>query len=156
MILQCEWQALEDLVGPALQRVESRLGTRPVDVALPANLPLVHVDPVLITQALVNLLENAAKHTPDGTTVRIAAESDGPVVHLTVEDDGPGLPAGDPDLLFAKFQRGRQESKVPGAGLGLAIVRAIVEAHGGRVTASRREGGGARFEIALPIEGSIT
>ena len=71
-------------------------------------------------------------------------------MRLTVEDDGPGLPPGDPELLFAKFQRGRRESEVPGAGLGLAICRAAIEAHGGRISASPRPGGGARFEMTLP------
>jgi two-component system sensor histidine kinase KdpD len=100
---------------------------------------------------LVNLLENIAKHTPEGTRARVAARTEGDdVVRLTVEDDGPGLPPGDPEAMFAKFQRGRHESEVPGAGLGLAICRAIVEAHGGRISASRRPGGGARFELTLP------
>ncbi|RYG79714.1 hypothetical protein EON77_08735, partial [bacterium] len=73
------------------------------------------------------------------------------VLDVTIEDDGPGLPPGDPERLFAKFERGRGESDVPGAGLGLAISRAIVEAHGGRIRASPREEGGARFEFSLPM-----
>jgi len=122
-----------------------------VSVDLPDNLPALHVDAVLYTQVLVNLLENAAKHTPDGTEIRISAKSgDGEVV-LIVEDNGPGLPAGDLEPLFAKFQRGRNEGDVPGAGLGLAICRAIIEAHGGRISAANREGGGARFAVTLPI-----
>jgi two-component system sensor histidine kinase KdpD len=72
-------------------------------------------------------------------------------VQVVVEDDGPGLPPGDPERLFAKFQRGRDESEVPGAGLGLAICRAIVNAHGGRIAAAHRAGGGARFVFTLPL-----
>ena len=109
-----------------------------------------YVDAVLFTQLVVNLLENAAKHTPDGTRVRVTASSSHGDVALVVEDDGPGLPPGDPDKLFAKFQRGRSEGDVPGAGLGLAICRAIVEAHGGRITAANRDGGGARFVVSVP------
>ena len=151
--LRREWQSLEDLLGPALQRVEARLGKRRVEIAFPADLPPVYVDAALVSQVLVNLLENAAKHTPEGTTVRVAARSDDHVVRLAVEDDGPGLPPGDPERLFAKFQRGRSESEVPGAGLGLAICRAVIEAHGGRISASQRRGGGARFEMTLPARG---
>lgn len=150
--LRLQWETLDDLVGLALGKVESRLGRRPVHVMLPPELPGVHVDAVLITQVFVNLLENAAKHTPAGTHVWISGHADGAGVHVVVEDDGPGLPPGDPDLVFAKFQRGRTESEVPGAGLGLAICRAIIEAHGGHVTASNRDGGGARFVLTLPVE----
>jgi two-component system sensor histidine kinase KdpD len=148
--LRREWQSVDDLVGSALQKVATRLATRRVEVELPADLPSVHVDAALVSQALVNLLDNVAKHTPEGTNVRIVAQPDDDFVRLAVEDDGPGLPPGDPERLFAKFQRGRNESDVPGAGLGLTICRAIVEAHGGKVTASSRPGGGARFEVSLP------
>jgi two-component system sensor histidine kinase KdpD len=148
--LHRQWETLDDLAGIALGRVEPRLGTRRVSVELPADLPPVYVDAVLFTQVLVNLLENAAKHTPDGTEVRITGDASDGQVTVVVEDDGPGLPPGDPDGLFAKFQRGRSEGDVPGAGLGLAICRAIVRAHGGRISAANREGGGARFMITLP------
>ena len=153
--LRRDWQSLEDIVGPALRKAATRLGSRRVEVALPADLPAVHVDPILISQALVNLLENTAKHTPEGTTARISAEAEADLVHLVIEDDGPGLPPGNPDQLFAKFQRGRTESEVPGAGLGLAICRAIVEAHGGSVNASSRPDGGARFVMTLPVVEAI-
>jgi two-component system sensor histidine kinase KdpD len=150
VVLRREWQSLDDLLGAALRNVEARLGNRHVEIALPADLPAVYVDARLVSQVLVNLLENVAKHTPEGTHARVAARTEGDAVRLTVEDDGRGLPPGDPDALFAKFQRGRHESEVPGAGLGLAICRAIVEAHGGQISASQRPGGGARFEITLP------
>ncbi len=149
--LRREWETIDDLVGLALSRVESRLGERQVVVELPADLPPVYVDAALFTQLLVNLLENAAKHTPPGTSVRISGTSADGHLCLIVEDDGPGLPPGDPDLLFAKFQRGRSEGDVPGAGLGLAICRAIVHAHGGRITAANRAVGGARFAVTLPL-----
>jgi two-component system sensor histidine kinase KdpD len=151
MQLRRQWETLDDLVGLALSRVEPKLGSRRVTVELPIDLPAVFVDAVLFTQVLVNLLENAAKHTPEATHVRVNGTASGGEVLITVEDDGPGLPPGDPDKLFAKFQRGRSEGDVPGAGLGLAICRAVMQAHGGRITATNREGGGARFVVRLPI-----
>jgi two-component system sensor histidine kinase KdpD len=151
--LRRRWETLDDLVGLALGRIEPRLGTRRVSVELAADLPPLYVDAVLVTQVLANLLENAVKHTPDGTQVRIVGHAGDGQVTIAVEDDGPGLPAGDPDRLFAKFQRGRSEGDVPGAGLGLAICRAVVQAHGGRISAGNRDNGGARFVITLPTAG---
>jgi two-component system sensor histidine kinase KdpD len=152
--LRRTWETLDDLIALASSRVETKFGSRRLDVDVADSLPAVHVDAVLMTQVIANLLENAAKHTPDGTTVRVVARNDGAFVSVTVEDDGPGLPPGDPARLFAKFQRGRDESEVPGAGLGLAICRAIVAAHGGRIEAANRPGGGARFTVTIPVEGA--
>jgi two-component system sensor histidine kinase KdpD len=148
--LRRDWQTVDDLVGPALDRVGDRLKGHSLDVQLPNELPAVYVDAPLIIQVLANLLENAAKHTPPGTRISITAAADGQKVHVTVDDDGPGLPPGDPERLFAKFQRGREEGNAGGAGLGLAICRAIVAAHGGRIAASNRPEGGARFSFTLP------
>jgi two-component system sensor histidine kinase KdpD len=114
-------------------------------------LPPVHVDATLITQVFANLLDNVAKYTPSGTRVSISAVTDGAFVRVTVEDDGPGLPPGEPARLFDKFQRGSSEGTVVGVGLGLAICRAIVRAHGGEIEAHRRTLGGARFEFTLPV-----
>src|SRR5450755_2700480 len=149
--LRRDWQTVDDLVGTALARLEGRLGGRAVDVALPAELPPVHVDAPLVTQVLINLLENVVKHTPSQTKIRITAEALSDSVSVSVEDNGPGLPAGDPEKLFAKFQRGREESNAGGAGLGLAICRAIINAHGGKISALERFGGGARFVFTLPV-----
>jgi two-component system sensor histidine kinase KdpD len=145
------WESLDDLVGIALSRVESKLQGWPVEIDIPDALPPIHVDAALVTQVIANLLENAAKHTPEGTHVRVSARADGAFIEVAVEDDGPGLPPGDPERLFEKFQRGRDESDVPGAGLGLAICRAIVVAHGGRIAAGNRPAGGARFAFTLPL-----
>jgi len=148
--LRRDWQGIDDLVGTALMRLDGRFGDRPVDVILPDDLPAVCVDAPLVTQVLVNLLENAIKHTPLGTRIGVSGGLDGVFVSVVVEDSGPGLPAGDPERLFAKFQRGRDESNAGGAGLGLAICRAVVNAHGGQISASQRPGGGARFVFTLP------
>jgi two-component system sensor histidine kinase KdpD len=148
--LRRDWQTVDDLVGTALAQLDGRFGDRPIDVVLPAELPPVHLDAPLVTQVIVNLLENAIKHTPPGTRISVSAELEGEAVRVTVEDTGPGLPPGDPERLFAKFQRGREESNAGGAGLGLAICRAIINAHGGRISAAQRPGGGARFVFTLP------
>jgi two-component system sensor histidine kinase KdpD len=148
--LRRDWQTIDDLVGSALSRLDSALANHIVDVELPPDLPAVYVDAPLITQVFANLLENAARHTPPGTKITIAARLDSDSVRIDVDDTGPGLPAGEPALLFAKFQRGRDEGNTGGAGLGLAICRSIIQAHGGTITATQRPGGGARFEFTLP------
>ena len=149
--LRCDMHSVEDLVGTALHRLEPRLQHHPVAIELPDDLPAVSVDPVLVSQVLANLLDNATKYTPVGTRIRITAVADAPMVRVVVEDEGPGLPPGDPRLLFEKFQRGHEESPVVGAGLGLAICSAIVSAHGGEITAGHGSHGGARFEFTLPV-----
>jgi two-component system sensor histidine kinase KdpD len=107
----------------------------------------------LIVQVFFNLFDNATKYTPPGTRLSVSAVSEGPLVRVTLDDEGPGLPAGDPTRLFDKFQRGGEEGTVVGVGLGLAISRAILRAHGTDIEAERRPGGGARFEFTLPATG---
>ncbi len=148
--LHLDWQSLEELVGSALQALAAPLAGRPIELSLPEDLPLVRCDGVLIERVLVNLLENAAKYAPAGTPIRIAAVKAADVVQVTVEDRGPGLPLGRESAIFDKFTRGEPESIVPGVGLGLAICRTIIEAHGGAIWAENREGGGARFTFTLP------
>jgi two-component system sensor histidine kinase KdpD len=148
--LRHDWQTLDDLIGGALARLEGQFGGRSVDVVLAPTLPPVSVDAPLSTRVLVNLLENAIKHTPPGTRITVSADLEGEAVRVTVDDSGPGLPPGHPERLFAKFQRGRDEYNLGGAGLGLAICRAIVNAHGGQISAMQRPGGGARFTFTLP------
>ncbi len=148
--LRRDWQTIDDLLGTALARLDSKLAGHPVEVLLPQDLPAVYVDAPLVTQLFVNLLENAARHTPDGTPIAVRAAVDGDWLEVLVDDAGPGLPDGDPERLFAKFQRGREQGNTGGAGLGLAICRAIVIAHGGAIQAGSRPGGGARFRFTLP------
>ena len=150
--LRRDWQPLEDLLGAGLERLRERLREHPVEVRLSPDLPPVHVDAGLVVQLFGNLLDNIAKYTPAGTRSWISATRDGDTVRVVVEDEGPGFPPGEPSKLFEKFQRGNGEGAVVGAGLGLAICRAIVRAHGGDIEARRREGGGARFEFTLPAK----
>jgi two-component system sensor histidine kinase KdpD len=150
--LERDWHALGEIAGSVLGRLRERLAAYPVTVALPRELPLVRVDATLIEQVLANLLENAVNYTPPGTALRLAAERGERELTISVEDEGPGLPPGDPERLFAKFQRGAAEGAVGGVGLGLAICRAVVGLHGGRIWAERRPQGGAAFRFTLPLE----
>jgi two-component system sensor histidine kinase KdpD len=149
--LNRQWQPLEEVVGSALQAVRTAMGRRRVEVALAHDLPLVEFDATLIERVLYNLLENATKYTPDGTLIQIGAAVSGDNLVVTVSDQGPGLPKGQQDSIFEKFTRGSRESATPGVGLGLAISRAIVEAHHGRIWAQDNPGGGARFSFTLPL-----
>ena len=149
-----EWQPLEEVVGSALAACASALQGRPVRVKLAEDLPLLHLDAVLFERVLANLLENAAKYTPPGSAIELAASASSSNVTIHVDDFGPGLPTGREQALFDKFERGGKESATAGVGLGLAIARAIVLAHQGSIGAETRRGPagveGARFTIELP------
>lgn len=149
LALRKEWVPLEEMVGAALERLGARMSGRAVRSSIPADLPSLLVDPVLIEQVFVNLLENAARYTPAGSPLEIEARYDGQNVQIDVRDSGPGLPAGSEERIFEKFFRG--EGAPPGgSGLGLAICRGVVVAHGGSLSASNRPEGGAIFHIVLP------
>lgn len=149
--LKCSWQALPDLVGVALAQSEGRLTDWRVFVNMPADLPLVFVDESMIVRMLSNLIDNCMKYTPPETRITIEARLEGSAVIVIVEDDGPGLPPGDPERLFAKFERGAVESNIAGVGLGLAICRVVARLNGGDIRAERVTAGGARFEVSLPL-----
>nr|WP_315258214.1 two-component system sensor histidine kinase KdpD [uncultured Duganella sp.] len=146
-----QWQPLEEVVGSALRASRATLQGHRVSTRLPPALPLLRYDAVLIERVLVNLLENAAKYTSPGARIDISAALHGAWINVSVADDGPGLPAGREEALFEKFTRGERESAKPGVGLGLAICRAIVEAHGGSIRAGRSALGGAAFTFTLPL-----
>ena len=151
--VQKDWQPLEEPVGVALIRLEERLRDHPVTVLLAPDLPLVPVDGVLIEQVFINLLENAAKYTPPGTPIEISAEATDALVRVSVADRGPGLPPGEEGRIFEKFYRAPGAAATGGVGLGLTICRGIVAAHGGRIWAENRAGGGAVFRFTLPLAG---
>ncbi len=146
-----DWEPLEEVIGSALARVEKRLGPRRVDVRLPADLPLVPLDPLLVEQVLINLFDNAIKYTPEDTPIEVSAAADDHVVSVTVADRGPGLAPGEEARIFEKFYRGEAAGTGSGAGLGLAIARGMVEVHGGQIVAEPRPGGGALFRFTLPL-----
>jgi two-component system sensor histidine kinase KdpD len=144
-----EWVPVEELVGGALTRLEDELAGREVVTSVAAGLPLLSVDPVLFEQVLVNLIDNAIKHTPPGTPIEIGARGSASGVAVEVADRGPGIPKESEELIFEKFRRG-SDARARGSGLGLAICRGIVEAHGGTIRATGRTGGGAIFTVFLP------
>lgn len=151
--VQKEWQLLSDVVGVALLRTEDQLREHPLTTHLPTDLPLVPVDEILLEQVFVNLLENAARHTPAGTPIEIGAVAQPGEVVVTLADRGPGIPPGEEERIFEKFHR-LGSSPGRGVGLGLTICRGIVTAHGGRLWAEARSGGGALFRFTIPITGS--
>jgi two-component system sensor histidine kinase KdpD len=142
--LERGWDSIGEIAGAVLRRLKDRLATHLMMVDLPDDLPLVRVDASLIEQVLVNLLENAARHTPPRTLIRLRVQNQGTHLVVSVEDFGPGLAEGDLERIFKKFHRG--------AGLGLAICRAIVELHKGRIWAERLPGVGTAFRFTLPLE----
>jgi two-component system sensor histidine kinase KdpD len=148
-----EWHPIEEIAGAALHRLEHVLRDREIHVAIPRDLPLVSIDDVLMEQVFINLLENAAKYTPAGSPVELAAWPDRDTVVMEVRDRGQGFPPGEEERVFEKFFRGKAGG-VRGAGLGLAICRAIVAAHHGTISAQNRVEGGALIRIVLPIGGS--
>lgn len=146
-----QWQPFEEVVGSALRATQALLANHRVELELDQQLPLVEFDAVLIERVLCNLLENAAKYTPPGSMVRIGTVISGRRLLVTVTDNGPGLPAGQEEQIFEKFTRGERESATAGVGLGLAICRAIIDAHGGEIWAEDNPAGGAKFSFTLPL-----
>ncbi len=150
--LKRDWIPLDEVVGSALGRLEAKIGTRPVSVRLGEEIRWVFIDPVLFEQVLINLVDNALKYTLAGTLIELVASGDRSSVTLEVIDHGPGIREGDELRVFEKFYRGAAGDAL-GAGLGLAICRAIVLAHGGAIDARNAPDGGAIFRVRLPVVG---
>lgn len=149
--LNLEWQHIDNVVGSALRACRILLSKHEIHTAIPHDLPLVRFDAVLIERVLCNLIENATKYTPPGSRIVVSAQVSGSVLEVSVRDNGPGLPVGQEEAIFEKFTRGERESATPGVGLGLAICRAIVEAHGGMIGACQSPEGGACIVFTLPL-----
>ncbi|HEX7552632.1 MAG TPA: DUF4118 domain-containing protein, partial [Geothrix sp.] len=149
--LHTEWTPMEEVVGAALNRRELAAEAQRIRVTIPADLPLVAMDGVLMEQLILNLLDNALKYSPPGTPVDIKAWAAGKSLTLSISDQGPGIAAGDEERIFEKLARGQTASNRPGAGLGLAICKGIVTAHGGRIQAVNHPQGGAQFLVTLPL-----
>ena len=145
------WVPVEEVVGSALDRLSAQIGPREIKVELPAKLPMVQADPVLLEQVVINLVENALKFTPAETPIEIKAWATERALTLLVADHGPGIPEGQEEHIFEKLVRFPQGDARPGAGLGLAICMGVVQAHGGKILASNRPSGGAQFMISLPL-----
>jgi two-component system sensor histidine kinase KdpD len=143
---------IQDVVGTALEQLGPRVGQHEVKVSLPDDLPLVPMDFTLMVQVVVNLLENAVKYSPGTNLIEASAALADGAVRLQVSDRGVGIPAEDLTRVFDKFYRVQRPESVSGTGLGLSISKGIVEAHHGRIHASRREGGGTILTVELPLE----
>jgi two-component system sensor histidine kinase KdpD len=150
VLLKRDWIPLEEMIGSALTRLERQLGERSIEIDLPEALPLLSVDPVLFEQIFVNLLENASRYTLPGSPIEIVACRLDETVVVEIRDSGRGFTPGPEERVFEKFYRGEHVGAA-GAGLGLPICRAIVEAHGGSISAENRPTGGALVRVVLPL-----
>jgi two-component system sensor histidine kinase KdpD len=142
---------IQDAIGTALESIGDALGRRKISIVIEENLPLVAMDFVLIVQVLVNLVDNALKYSESESSVDIQAHKIGDEIHLTISDRGIGIPESDLEHIFEKFYRVEQPENISGTGLGLSISRGIIEAHGGRIWAKNRPGGGAQITFSLPL-----
>ncbi|MCC6740463.1 MAG: sensor histidine kinase KdpD [Planctomycetia bacterium] len=146
-----QWVSMEEVIGSTLRRLDASLAGRGVKLDVPADLPLVNADGVLLEQLLYNLLENVVRYTPAGSPVGISAAREGSGVLVRVDDEGPGFAPGEETRVFEKFYRGLAAKSERGAGLGLSICRAITAIHGGRIWAANRPERGASVSFWIPI-----
>jgi len=149
--LNRELSDIQDLVGCAMAAVKQRVGNRQIQIRLPDDLPLVPLDLVLMTQVLVNLLDNSLKYSPAESSIEISSSLARDWLLLEIADRGPGVPEQDLKRVFDKFYRIPVPEGVGGTGLGLSICKGIVEAHGGMIKAENRSGGGLVMRIRLPL-----
>jgi two-component system sensor histidine kinase KdpD len=155
LALRRDWESLEEIVGGVIARFRVRGLGRRLKARVARDLPLVHIDAVLVSQALTNLVDNALKHAPADSEVVIAVRRRANAVELSVLDRGPGIGADDAGRLFERFTQGRDEAADRGVGLGLAIVKAVAEAHGGCVAAANRRTGGAVFSFTVAVSDTV-
>lgn len=151
IVLHREWNAVEEIIGSALARLDTALDGRKVSLDVPDSLPLVKVDAVLIQQVLINLIDNAIKYSPQGSPLDIHAELASDRLIIAVADRGPGITIQQREKLFEKFHRLNPETAQTGVGLGLTLCRSIMEAHDGQVTVHSRTGGGSLFKLVFPV-----
>ncbi len=142
---------IQDLVSTALSHMRERLYGRPVNVTMPEDLPVVWLDFTLMEQVLVNLLDNAIKYSVAGTPIDVQVAMKDAAVEITIADRGVGIPTENLGRVFDKFFRIERTENAHGTGLGLSICKGIVEAHGWRIWAENRPGGGTMISFALPL-----
>ncbi len=148
--LRREWQPLDEVVGASIKFAASALKQRSVTTSLERDLPLVNIDAVLIERVLCNLFENAAKYSPLASDIHLAARATDAEIEISISNSGKGFPVDRLERVFMLFERGEQDGHNSGMGVGLAICRAIVEAHGGRIRASNPPQGGASVTFTFP------
>jgi two-component system, OmpR family, sensor histidine kinase KdpD len=149
--LRLEWQPLEEVIGASIKLLGESLRAHKINVYLPANLPLMRFDAVLMERVFCNLLENAAKYAFEHAPIEITAKLEDACAEVSIRNAGAGFPSGKLDTIFALFERGSAGASVAGFGVGLAICRVIVEAHGGHIHAVNPPGGGACVRFTLPL-----
>ncbi|RQW23158.1 DUF4118 domain-containing protein [Rhodobacteraceae bacterium CH30] len=150
--LRRDWLPPLELIGGAIAALGSATASHRLQVDVPQDCPMLYADPLLLERLLVNLLENALKYSPAGSTIILSADATSSHIRLSVTDEGRGLPPGDPAELFTIFTRGERESSISGVGLGLAICKTIAHVHGGTIHAANLPAGGACFSLLLPLE----
>ncbi len=150
--LRKEWQSMQEMIGGALATMKIQLEEHPLTVSVPADLPLVFCDAVLIERVIVNLLENGCKYAGENEALGIDVTTDAEGIKTTIWNNGPSLAAGKETEIFEKFSRGVKESPISGVGLGLAICKTIIETHGGRIWAENRVPTGVSFHFTLPVQ----
>jgi two-component system sensor histidine kinase KdpD len=151
-----EWYPVDELIHYALGHMQFLLQGREVHTSIPDDLPPVELDYLQMDQVLTNLLENAVRYTSPSSPIEITAEVVDSQIMVSITDHGPGIPPDDLERIFDKFYRvlgtARKGTSIMGSGLGLAVCRGLVEAHGGRIWAENRAGGGAVFRFTLPLQ----
>ncbi|MEN9618284.1 MAG: hypothetical protein RL406_521 [Pseudomonadota bacterium] len=148
--LRLDWHDITDVVSASMEHLGDALNAHPVSVRIPANVSLVQIDATLMERVVTNLLENAAKYSPKGAPIALHVSETAEELRLVVRDEGQGIDPHKLDTMFDMFERGTKESTIQGFGLGLSICKVIVQAHGGRITASNRVSGGAELCVCLP------
>ena len=149
--LRREWCDIQDILGVALREVKGAIAGHPLEIDIPADLPLVKVDFPLIEHVMINLLENAAKYSPQGSKISVSARYLDQAMRFTVTDHSPSVPAAERVRIFDKFYRLHYSKQVGGTGLGLSICKGIIEAHGGKIWVDPSPDYGNRFIFTLPV-----
>jgi two-component system sensor histidine kinase KdpD len=150
---QKAWYDLDELIADVRSRLEARTTNHPLTAEIEPDLPLLRFDYVEIAQVLVNLIENALTYTPVGTAITIGAKRVDGAVEISVHDEGPGIPLERQARIFEKFFRARVGTVPMGTGIGLAISKGLVEAHGGKIGVESAPGAGTTFRFTLPLPG---
>jgi two-component system sensor histidine kinase KdpD len=148
--LRLDWHDITDVVSASLEHLGDALKAHPLSVQIPADVSLVQIDATLMERVVTNLLENAVKYSPKGTTIALQVSETPSELQLVVRDEGQGIDPQKLDTMFDMFERGIKESTIQGFGLGLSICKVIVQAHGGAITARNRVPCGAELKVCLP------
>ena len=149
--LNKDWCDLQDIIGVAVDKVGEVITSRPLDINVQPELPLVRADYILIEQVLINLLDNALKYSKQGSKIVVTTQQRGKLLETAVANQGEGIPDTDLSKVFDKFYRLNSHLQVSGTGLGLAICKGIIEAHGGEIWAKNNKLGGVTITFTLPL-----